>query len=182
MSLSGDFSMYYSGTVVRTPGGLPFIIQGIERNGGPREELSSLRIIGDIILDSRGRRERGEFDHDDVIFELPVLGWRMIGGVPRWLTYRPYKTVKKGIHPVRLFGFKDRDFNRENIFQLFQADFPGRISDDWCEVGTELRYKGLIFGSVNPNGNLELLYTAQYMQPRLAALVGDRVITILPEE
>ncbi len=177
MSLPSDFSMYYSGTVVRAQGGLPFIIQGVDRGNGPREALTSLRFTGDLIIDGSGNRERAVFAYSDVDFNLPTLGWRMIGGKARWVTYRPYKTVKKGIHPVRLANFHDRDFTRENIYQLFQS-FPGRISDDWCTVGNDLLFKGSIVGTKLEDESLQLLSAARYLQPRLEAQVTSTPITI----
>lgn len=180
MSLYNDFGMYYCGTVVLTPEGRPFIIRNVDRRSGGREVLSDLRFQGDEIMNASGDRNTRTIAHDDMNFDLPPLGWRLINGAPRWVTYRPYKTVKKGLHPVRLSNFTDRDFNRTNIWSLFQ-DFEGRISDDWCIVGTELWFKGFLAGNVESNGNLVLLHESQYLRPRLAAQVTGRTITVLPQ-
>lgn len=164
MNLSSDFGMYYNGTIIFTgdDAHLPFLVSGVE--GG--ETLESLRFYGQVIIDAEGRTERRTIAYNDLDLNLPDLGWRLVNGSPKWITYKTVKTVRKGLHPIRLDGFHDRDFNRQNIWSLFQ-DFEGRISDDWCKIGDDLMFKRVKVGSVNADGSYDLLPGAEYLVSRL---------------
>lgn len=168
--------MYFQGSVIFTgdEAHLPFLVNGVE--GG--NTLSSLRFYGNVITDGEGRVSRREILHDDLDFHLPDIGWRLINGIPKWITYKTIKTVRKGLHPIRLDGMNERDFNRTNIWNLFQ-DFEGRISDDWCVIGTDLMFKRVKVGNANADGSFELVPEAGYLQNRLQLQKPDsRIITL----
>lgn len=176
MSLAGDFGMYYQGTVVFVNDGgehRPFIINSVDG----RETLSSLRFFGNVITDEEGRTRRAEFDHDDIDFSLPEIGWRRVNGVPRWITYKTVKTVRKGLHPIRLSNFGENDFTRANIWQLTQT-FEGRISDDWCIIGEDLMFKGFKVGVVTGENSVTLVGSAEYLIPRLERLRPNYQINV----
>lgn len=175
MSLPSDFGMYYQGTVILTGGDeqLPFLINGVD--GG--ESFSSLRFHGSVITDAAGRTRSREIAYDDLDFHLPDIGWRLVNGTPKWITYKTVKTVRKGLHPIRLDGFNERDFNRSNIWSLFQ-DFEGRISDDWCIIDDALMFKRVRVGTANPDGSMALLPEARYLLPRLQLQLPNAQITV----
>lgn len=175
MSLAGDFNMYYQGTVIYVEQGgvrYPFLINSVDG----RESLSSLRFYGNLIIDADGRTRGADFNYDDLDFTLPEIGYRMVNGTPRWITYKTMKTVRKGLHPIRLANFNDHDFSRPNIWQLSQT-FPGRISDDWCQIEDALMFKGFQVGTVSGR-DVTLSREAEYLQGRLEQLRPDFNITV----
>lgn len=175
MSLASDFNMYYNGTVVLTETGLPFRVTGVD--GGRRDDLSTLVFFGEEIYNGRGERRSREISHSNVNFKLPNLGWRKVNGNPRWVCYKPYKTVKKGLHYVRVDGLREGEFSRQNIWNLFQG-FEGRISDDWCLIDDRVMFKRAQVGVQTDENQFSLIEPARYLAPRLERLVPGSSIII----
>lgn len=176
MSLAGDFNMYYQGTVLYVNQGgarLPFIVSTVD--GGSTRE--SLTFYGNVIVDEAGHVRSHEFRFSDLDFTLPSLGWCLVDGTPRWVTYKVVKTVKKGLHPVRLANFAEGNFSRRNIWALTQP-FEGRISDDWCTHNGKVLFKGFEVGDVNEDGSFTLISTAEYLVSRLELLRPDLQINV----
>ncbi len=160
-----DFDMYYTGTYigVRDTNDSskinPFYVERIDYDTevhdgdiSDPECVNGLIFCGSEVLNTNGETRHREVTglyNEDLVTELPNLGYiKLANGNFKWVTYRPNRTVKKGITGRRLEGISM--LNHRTAYALYHTEGNGRISSDYIKKefnGTQyLMYKGLVVG------------------------------------
>lgn len=170
-----DFDMYYTGSYVGIRSSdnpevvHPFYITSIDYDRNIHDgDISDPECLNGLIF--RGEEVTGAdgsassrtivgYDHPDLVLELPSLGYVKLGRDEyRWVTYRPNRTVKKGITSRRLEGISM--LNHRSAFALYDAPNNGRISCDYIRKTINeveyLMYKGLVVGEFTTTTTIEI--------------------------
>lgn len=170
--LQRDFEMYYVGSyigVVNEGTGKvnPFYIESVtyddalgDGSVSNPEAVNGLVFSGLEITNENGRTRRRTvvgLENEQLVTDLPELGYLKIAGHYKWVTYRPNRTVKKGIVNRRItLHYLDGVV----MWAIFNQEDNGRISKDYVKRelgdGVFLEYKNQIVGKFNSDTEIEI--------------------------
>lgn len=181
--LRNDFEMYYSGSYIgvlneETGKVNPFYVESMDYDsnygdGSVRnpEAVNGLVFRGQEIIDARGttrRRSITGLENEQLVTELPDLGYVMINGRFQWITYRPNRTVKKGICGRRL---TTHHCDSRVMWAIYHQSENGRISKDYIKRelgdGTFLEYKNQIVGRYLSETEIEIEPEMEFQLSRI---------------
>ncbi len=183
MQLQRDFEMYYVGSYVgaklEEDGQIyPFYIESVSYDtdygdGSVRnpEAVNGLVFSGYIVTGEDGNTRRHSItglENPLLVTELPDLGYVKVGGRLQWITYRPNRTVKKGIVNRRLtLQFLDSRI----MWGIYNQATNGRISKDYVKRelgdGVFLEYKNQIVGKFNSDTEIEIEPEMEFQLSRI---------------
>ncbi len=181
--LQRDFEMYYSGSYIgvmneETGKVNPFYIEtvGYDSNYGDGsvrnpEAVNGLVFSGSEVIDSRGnvrRRTVTGLENPLLVTELPDLGYINLSGQLHWVTYRPNRTVKKGIVNRRL---TINHIDSRIMWGIYNQEDNGRISKDYAKRtlgdGVFLEYKNQIVGKFLSDTEIEIEPEMEFQLSRI---------------
>lgn len=188
MSLASDMSMYYRNTYIgyRTNGGrvLPFFIQEVNgRNSDSdysQESMDELVFSGIVYYDDREQNKNISFNSGRLVLDLPELGYIVLNGRPRWLTYRPVQQASKGLSGRRVVGVGMNASVAKLIYKAVQ-DQPDNLARQFCFHNGKVLYKGLEQGT-RDGDNVVLKHSSRFYAPYLLKAYPDLNVTIGEEE
>ena len=196
MSLSRDFHNYYGNCYVgfrATPQSpvIPFMVTGIRtgrnmnENDYSEQAIDRLRFTGYTVGDNGETQGREDVTlaSGKLVLEMPELGYIRVNNRYHWLSFKPQRSMRKGLCGRRLDGLAGANFN-DNMARQVYLEAHNKVDPlqrHFSVQGEELHYKGRRIGSVR-NGDYELFVPYRYLSHFVRKAFGENVVVNLVEE
>lgn len=184
MSLARDFYNYYGNCFVGYKGSedsptLPFFVTQVRDDrrylySYGEEARNSLIFSGQVLDFEGGSRDVTEIlGSGKIVLEMPELGYVSLGDQPYWVTFRPQRSMRKGLCSRRIEGLPENLFGTRFAVEVYKKAFenPSPISRQFFLKGDTLLYKGRPVGRV-ADGKCSLNQLFKYLKVHVTSCLG----------